>query len=549
MTRARLYPALALLASRAIEAAEDLPEMKASERIRAELERVLAGWPKSWEGRIGHARATERRRGLGEGSTQALRELGATPTSDDKAAKGDSVAPRDRMVTAYAAVTARRSGLLDVAEHSYTDLAAKAPGSPLLAAVDARLHPQVGEAAVNAACRGGLSRAEGDCLDVLRERGDFPAALAEIERLRKLRDAPEALRDVELNVKIRSGDLKGALAVHDAMHPAERRMLEALGLSAGRGDRRGTQQRLARDRLAARDAPYSINPLIRALNLEPDPAPRLETEGRALVLADQKAAFAPGAAQAVLRHTERYQIDANGLVHYVTYDLRRISGTTDVAGGGVTYGPAIDGRAAQRLLRKRIHKSDGRVLEPDAAANAAQASDLSQLEAGDYVEQIAEGWALPGDTGQLVIDTPDLLPERTSVREATIEIRRAPSSPFVIWSHPLLGKAKEGVEAGMTVSTWEMKNQAPRRIEDGVPKLERSCSVSLGTQTWDQMARGAEENLRSLEEQDPYVTRFADEAAGDDKKASRALVERVVSAVGKKVKLASSGGLSDVAAG
>jgi len=541
-------PALALLSSRAIEAAEDLPEMKMTERIRASLERVLAAWPKSWEGRIGHARATERRRGLGEGSTQALRELGATPVSGDKGGKGDTVAPRDRMVTAYAAVTARRSGLPDVAEQSYTELAAQAPGSSLLAAVDVRLHPRVGEAAVTAACRGGLSRADNDCLDTLRERGDFAAALVEIERLRKLRDAPEALRDVELNVRIRSGDLKGALVIHDAMHPAERRLLEALGLSAGRGDRRGTQQRLGRDRLAARDAPYAINPLIRALNLEPDPAPRLETEGRKLVLADLKEAFAPGAAAAVLRHSERYQIDASGLVHFVTYDLRRISGTTDVAGGGVTYGPAVDGRASQRLLRKRIHKSDGRVLEPDAAANAAQASDLSQLEAGDYVEQIAEGWALPGDTGQLVIDTPDLLPERTSVREATIEVRRATAIPFVVWSHPLLGKATERVEGEMTVSTWEMKNQTPRRIEDGVPKLERSCSVSLGTQTWDQIGRAAEENLRSLEEQDPYVTRWANEVAGSDKTPSRALVERVVAAVGKKVKIASSGELSDVAA-
>jgi hypothetical protein len=538
-------PGLALLYSRAIEAAEDLPETKMTERIRASLERVLAAWPKSWEGRVGHARATERRRGLGEGATQALRELAAEPAGTDKS---DKVAPRDRLLTAYTAVTARRSGLPDVAEEAYTELGAQAPGSPLLAGVDARLHARVGEAAVSAACRGGLHRAENDCLDVLRDRGDFAAALVEIERLRKLRDAPEALRDLELNVRIRTGDLKGALALHDAMHPAERRLLDALGLSAGRGDRRATQQRLGRDRLAARDAPYAIDPVVRALGLELDPAPRLEAEGRKLVLADQKEAFLPGAATAVLRHTERYQIEASGLVHFVTYDLRRVSGTTDVAGGGVTYGPTVDGRGAPKLLRKRIHKSDGRVLEPDAAANAAQASDLSQLEAGDYVEQITEGWALPGDTGQLVIDTPDLLPERTSVREATIEVRRATSIPFTIWSHPLLGKAKERVENGFTVSTWEMKNQAPRRIEDGVPKLERSCSVSLGTQTWDQIARAAEENLRSLEEHDPYVTRWANEAAGADKKPSRALVERIVAAVGKKVKIAGSGELSDVAA-
>ena len=538
-------PGIALLYSRAIEAAEDLPEMKMTERIRASLERVLAAWPKSWEGQIGHARATERRRGLGEGATQALRGLGAVPAG----ANGDAkVEPRDRMVTAYAAVLARRSGLPDIAEQGYTALAAQAPGSSLLAGVDWRLHGRVGEAAVAAACRGGLSRADIDCLEALRERGDFPRALVEIERLRKLRDAPEGLRDAELNVRIHMGDLKGALKIHDAMHPAERRMLDALGLAAGRGDRRSMQQRFGRDRLTARDAPFAIDPLVRAIGLSPDPAPPLEIEGRKLVLADQKAAFLPGAATAVLRHTERYQIDASGLVHFVTYDLRRVSGTTDVAGGGVTYGPAIDGRGAPRLLRKRIHKSDGRVLEPDAAANAAQASDLSQLEAGDYIEQIVEGWSLPGDTGQLVIDTPDLLPERTSVREATIEVRRATLIPFTIWSHPLLGKAMERVEKDFTVSTWEMKNQAPRRIEDGVPKLERSCSVSLGTQTWDQIARAMEENLRALEEQDPYVKRWASEAAGEDRKPSRALVERIVAAVGKKVKIATSAELSDVSA-
>ncbi len=91
------------------------------ERIRTALERVLAAWPASWEGKIGHARATERRRGLGEGATQALRELGAVPGG----ATGDNVAPRDRMLTAYAAVTARRTGLPDIAEQGYTELAAR----------------------------------------------------------------------------------------------------------------------------------------------------------------------------------------------------------------------------------------------------------------------------------------------------------------------------------------------------------------------------------------------------------------------------------------
>ncbi len=287
---------------------------------------------------------------------------------------------------------------------------------------------------------------------------------------------------------------------------------------------------------------------MRALGVEADPAPRFEEEGRKLVLADQRAAFLPGAGTAVLRHVERYGIDERGLVHFLQYDLRRVSGTTDVAQGATAFSANIEGRSAPRLLRKRIHKRDGRILEPDAAANASQASDLSQLEQGDYVEQIVEGWALPGDTGQILIDTPDLLPERTSMREATIEVRRAASIPFAIWAHPLLGAPEEKTDGDFKVSTWRLKDQAPRRIEDGIPKMERSVAVSLGTQTWAQIARAFEETIRSLDEHDPRVVRWVAEAAGADRTPGKALVDRVVAAAGKKIKVAGGGELSDMAA-
>lgn len=531
-----------LLYARAIEDAEDLPDTKILERTRAAIERALVGAPASWEAIIGHARATERRRGMGEGVTEALRELGSGP------AGGAGAPPRDRMVLAYAALLGRRSQLLDVAERSFAELEKQAPGSPLLAAVDARVHPRLGAQAVAAACQGGLSRADTGCLDAHRDRGDFASILTEIERLRKLRNAPEGLRDLEILARISTGDLKGALAVYDAMKPAERRLLDAPALAAGRGDARTARGRMRRDLVGSHDAPYSINPLVRVLGIEDDPAAGLEVEGRKLVLADKDAASLPGAATAVLRHMERYELEQSGLCHYLLYDLRRVSGTTDVATGGVTYGPLIEGRGAPRLLRRRIHKRDGRVLEPDAAANAAQISDLSQLEQGDYVEQIAEGWVLPGDTGQLVIDTPDLLPERTSVREATIEIKRPASIPLSLWSHPLLGKADERTVGPFKISVWRLKDRAARRIEDGVPKMERSVSVSIGTQTWANVARALEENTRSLSDRDPFVTRWANEAAGSDKKPSLALIERVVAAAGKKIKLANSGELTDVAA-
>jgi hypothetical protein len=191
---------------------------------------------------------------------------------------------------------------------------------------------------------------------------------------------------------------------------------------------------------------------------------------------DHASAFLPGAGVAVLRHVERYTLDPSGLLRFLFYDLRRVSGTTDVEQRAQTFGPDIDGRSAPRLLRRRIHKRDGRVLEPDATAHAAQDhADLSQLEQGDHVEQIAEGYALPGDSGQIVIDTPDLLPERTSVRDAEIEVRRAASIPLSTWSHPLLGKPEERRDGAYAVSAYRLRNASPRRTACSYPPLrERS---------------------------------------------------------------------------
>jgi hypothetical protein len=543
---------LALLDARAVEAADDLPDAKAFERTRADIDRVLAAWPTSWEAILGHARATERRRGSGDGPAEALRELGSRPDGarEDEVRGSSSVAPipRDRMVTAYAALLGKRAGLIDFAADDYAELQRVAAGSPLLAAVDARVYPRSGPDALVAACRSARSHADLDCFDAERDQGLFLAALAELDRLRTLRGAPEALRDLEIATRILAGDPRGALAVYEAMHPGERRLLDVPAYLGARGDLHGARRLALRDMLTARDAPFAIDPLSRLLGLTPDPAPELEADGKRLVAADRAAAYAPGAATAVLRRLERYELAETGLLHYITYDLRRVSGTTDVASGGVTYGASIEGRSAPRLLRRRIHKRDGRVLEPDAAANSAQVSDLSQLEQGDYIEQIVEGWALPGDTGQIVVDTPDLLPERTSVREATVILKRPAALALALWSHPLLGKADEHVEGPVKVSVFRLVDRAPRRLESGEPLMERSVSLSFGTQTWANVARAVEENIRSLDERDPLVARFAREAAGALRVPSRALLSRIVTAAGKKIKIASPAELTDAAA-
>jgi len=95
---------------------------------------------------------------------------------------------------------------------------------------------------------------------------------------------------------------------------------------------------------------------------------------------------------------------------------------------------------------------------------------------------------------------------------------------------------------------WRLKDKPPRRIEDGVPRMERSVAVSLGTQTWANVGRAIDDNIRSLTDRDPLVKRWAEEAAGADRRPAKALVDRIVAAVGKKVKVAQGQDLSDVAA-
>ncbi|UQA60885.1 hypothetical protein [Polyangium aurulentum] len=535
---------LLLLAARATEQAKDLPDAKLNDRLRALSERATVALPTSWEALVTRAQLTERRR-AGEGIVDALKELGVSPPSNDPSAGK----PIDPMTLAFIAAAGRRGQILDIAEDAYRKLEGRVPGSPLLARVDMYVHNRVGAEAVKAACEGGTSRADTACLYALQQRGDTRKALAELGRLRRLRSAPDAQREIETALHILAGDLDAAIASYDATPPARRRMLEALGFAAGKNRSDLVRPRLERDLLVARDSPAAITILRRILAIEPDPAKDLEVEGRKLVEADLAAPVMPGAGTLVLRHVERYDLAPSGLIKYLVYDLRRVSGTTDVAEGALSYGPSIDARPSQRLLRRRVHKRDGRIVEPDQAAQAAQShSDLSQLEKGDYVEQILEGHAIPDAGGQIVVDTPDLVPERTGVREAEIELRRPASLALSLWSHALLGKPQERTEGGTRVSRYVLKNQAPRRMEDGVPFLEQNVSLSFGTQTWANLARTLDDHARSLEDRDPYVTRFAREAAGDLRTPSRALLERVVAAVGKRVKVSGGADLSDVSA-
>ena len=539
-----------LLYARSIEEAGDLPENRAVERSRDALENTAKAWPTAWEAVLGHAQLTARRRGASEGRIEALRE-----TARVRAEHADL----DPMVSAFEAATAAEGHLFDVAEGAYQTTKKALEGTPLLAELDDAVHDRVGAEREQHACRApGTDRSSLDCLEAKVARGDRRGALAEIARLRVLRDSPRALRQLELAQYVALGDEAG-MKVYLSLLPAER-TLASLGLLLSRSPAE-LRARLNGDMTAAADSPGALAGL--ATILLDSPAPALEAEGAVRVAADRKNRSLTNAATAVLRHTERYTIGEGGLLRYTLYDLRRVSGTTDVEQGAQGASAIIEGRDVRRILRRRIHKPDGRVLEPDRASYASQDhADLSQLEKGDYVEQIVEGWALPGAAGQLVVDTPDLLPERTSVDEATLELRRPASLELAIWSHAQWGKRSERVDGKQKITTFSVKDHAPRRLEDGVPKMDRDVSVSFGTSSWQLVGRSIAEAIASLEDHDPYVSawahaaargqkddppRPASEAANEGAVAQRTVVDRIAVASGRSVKVANGIVLSDLA--
>ena len=525
-------PATLLVYARALGRSDDVPETRRMERVRSLYERVLAAWPASSEAVIGNAIYAAGRRGPAEGRVETLRDLAKR--------RGQGGAD-DPLVRAFEAATAAEVGMRDVVLSGFDAVTGPLAGTPILAELDDKAHPRTGAEAEAYACTGAMvDRQTLACLGWHQRRGDAKGVYAEIERLRVLRGSKSSLRREEIVQRVADGDVDGALAVFDALPPADR-LLAWLGI-VPKARAAEVTKRLDP---SARDAPGAFAPLERVFGV--DRTKELDERG-ARAVADARKKGGDSGATEVLLHDETWALAPNGLLTLVLHDVRRTSGTTDVDQGasGTYFG--ITGREVRRTVRRRIHKKDGRVLEPDRAAFASQGNaDLSQLEPGDCVEQVIESHALPDRSGQLVVDGPDLLPERTGIKHASVTLSYPKDLPLVRWSHPLMGKAVESDRGAEHVVKWELTDASPRRLEEGVPRMDRDVAVSFGTYRWSDVARLVGDNLRSLADRDPLVAKWAHEAAGEGP-PSRAMVERVVAASGKTVRVANGGLLSDAAA-
>jgi hypothetical protein len=540
-------PELLLAYARAVLLARDLPAVKSTERARAAIDRVLEAWPSSWEAATDHAMLAGIRRGHAEANLEALADLEKTRAK----AKPSNAA----LVDAYDAATAGREHIYDRARASFERAKAGLSGTSLLREVERVAFERTGREDVAFECDEHAS-SDRTSLACHRSRiavGDRAGGERELERLRALAGSPQLYLSLSTRNAIEIGDLAQAASLESAMNPGDRQISTLYAIKG-----KSSVPEILRLATVARDAPAALPGLLRAAG--DDPLAAFDGVAERVTTDDKIGPLLANAATAVLAHQERYDVDASGLTHFVMLDVRRVMGTTDVESNAQAGSPMMFGRDTVRALRRRIFKKDGRILLPDATPRAAQShADLSQLEAGDAVEAIYEGWGVPGEMGNIGIDTPDLLPERTAVREARIELRLPTGLKGLLWSHPMLGKAEERTEQGKRVLVWSMKDHGVRRVEWGVPKMDRNVGISFSTTTWDDVAHGLRETLASLDADSPEVTAWAKQVAscpiaGDTPGVvaampvcapSRALVEKVVAASGQAVKEASGVVLAD----
>jgi hypothetical protein len=546
--RAGGRPDVLLAYGRAVESASDLSSATRAERARSAYERVLDAWPGSWEAAIAHAVLAGVRRGRDEAGIETLADLDA--------ARAKGIATASPLVDAFDALVSGRERMLDRARAVVARARPALGQTALFADAEQASSARAGAELVAFACDPArvTPRDTLACLDALRAVHDRAGETRELARLRALFGAPSRLLAIELRDALASGDERDAIRAYGAMLPAER-TLTAQSLLSPWPPRDGAAAGLLRAAARARDAPAAIAPLLREAG--DDPTRDFDGVAERLAAQDRSAPLLSTSATAVLAHQEKYDVAASGLARWVLFDVRRVSGTTDVEQNAQAAAADVWGRGASRALRRRIFKRDGRVIEPERTPHASQAhADLSQLEQGDIVEAIYEGWAIPGDTGDIGIDTPDLLPERTAVHDATIELRLPSALRGALWSHPLLGAPTVRDEGAARLLTWHMVDKTARRFEDGVPRMDRSVGVSFSTATWPAVARALREAMGALGEHDPEIAAWAHDVvaaeapgAGTAPPDARASVDRIVAASGKALREAEPGTLSDYGGG
>ncbi len=531
-------PELLLLYARAVDSVRDLDPIHRAERARSVYDRVLDKAPAAWEATLEHAKLAAVRKGASEAKLEALNDL------DEQRKKPKTVA--NPLFDAFEAALAGREGLHERAREALARAQKGLAGTALLRDVERVATQRSSDDRVSFECAAvpAAQRATLGCYYALRDIGKLDDARAEMERVRKVRGAPNAYALFALRDALVKNDLNAARAAYAVLLPGERTLSAMRAIEGPPKDAAELRARLLTATVEAQDGPGSLPALL--LTLGDDPAVEFDGIGAKLAADDRKSPKLASAATAILAHTERYDVGNDGVIRFVYFDVRRVSGTTDIEENAAARLPDLLGRTTTHVLRRRIHKKDGRILEPDRTPGASQShAELSQLEQGDIIEALFVGVAVPSDTGDIGIDTPDLLPERTAVARADVELRLPASLKPSLWVHPMLGKATETTVGDKRVMKWSLVDRNARRQEDGVPRTEREVGFVMGTTTWTTVARALKETLTSLQDHDDEVAAWATSAAANHPAKSRELVEAIVARAGDSVREASGGLIAD----
>lgn len=533
-----------LLEARVIEMTPDLAPSDRAERTRSAYERVLASRPNAWEAMIGSAQTEARRRGQKEAQLAALAQLDRT--KDKVLHEGGSI------LGLYDALLSSRENLLDREAAAYRRVSDPMKKSALYRSIKNATDEGTGKERTNQFCMlaPGQNRGSDACYTELLKVGERDRARRELDRLRALQGKQNDWLMWSLRHELVERNEAAARAIFDRMAPGER-TLSARFLTSKAED--GPARTFLERMLTTADD--SVGHLPGPLRLSGDD-PLKEFEGLGEKMRDERGSAMPSAPTAILKHLERYDLSELGVLRVTLYDVRRVGGTTDVELNAQASVVRVDGDDTFRVLRRRILKRDGRIIEPNPTPNASQShADLSQLEAGDLVEAIYESFSAPDDTWNIGFDGPDLMPERTAVVEADISLRYPKAVALNLRSHPMLGAAQEKVEGAFVSKTFHVKDQAVRRIEFGTPRRDRAVSVTATTRTWQDVGRALSERASSLEDGAREVTEWAkaacskvEPAAADDKRSEeRRKAAAALEAVGKVVHRAMPDWLADYA--
>lgn len=519
----KVPPAAALVLARTLSDAHDIPVHRRLERQRAAYDAVLASWPSAWEAIVGHAQivALQRRGGAGE-----VEAIAYARTTRDKE-KGV-----DPMVDAYLALVGEQ--IYGVREDSLARVLPALKGTWLAHRLERATAQETDEAAVKRDCaptRFDLGRF--DCANARFVIGDYKGVLDEIERLRKLTHETKLGVDWQTTATLKLSGPAAAKAIYDGADPGDRTMRSAIPLVPA-GDA-GLAWLRDQIRMLEGDARSYLDVLEKRRS-EGDasggknPANEYDEKTKTLVAEDRKKPYKPEVGTLIVAREEHYDLQKDGFLHAVVWDVRRVSGTQDVESNAVAGVAGTSGGIGwMARVQHRIFKADGTIVEPDRIAAAQAGAELSQIEPGDYVELVSEGWFLPRADGTLDLDTSDLLPSRTAVENAKIELTVAPGVPVEVWTHPELGKPQVNGDT----RTWALKDHDVRRLEKGQAAIDAQVSLRLGTWGWERLGREALESVLADNERLPEVSAWVHEAVGKDTAPTLDLLVRLEKAAKK----------------